>query len=62
MRSVLAGSTQGIGHGMLRGLAAAGANVVMHGTHQPCIFHSNFTTSVRFGVGICKQALRALGK
>ena len=31
MGTARAGSTQGIGFGMLQGLAAAGADVVMHG-------------------------------
>eukprot|EP00884_Botryococcus_braunii_P016235 jgi/Botrbrau1/3295/Bobra.174_1s0058.1 len=33
--ALVTGSTQGIGHGMLRGLAGAGANVIMHGLVTP---------------------------
>lgn len=35
LKYVCAGSTQGIGLGMLQGLARAGANVVMHGLVTP---------------------------
>ena len=48
-----AGSTQGIGFGVLRGLASAGANVVMHGLVGPKEFEEKVgSMQEEFGVKV----------
>lgn len=53
LNKISAGSTQGIGFGVLRGLAAAGADVVMHGLVGPQEFEEKVgSLKEEFGVRV----------